>query len=259
MQFVRSNIKILRRALIFIIISTLCVGISVCLCSEIGAVSAFKLGVRLNTVDVDTSDTAYLEYYSVRSYIPEVNSYRIFIDGSYTESYAAVLDFLKFVKQNTDIAVIRFSGGDTDAVNEYLLSGDISFLYSSGLDVYKQMFIRDIYTYNQTLPPQRRVGYIAGDDVSGAGEFVISERIYDRSEAIEGVLDVSCIYPDNEICDKLFNIDTEAIRFGTLEKLSWYTSYLNSVSGNFGYPEFTGINQPEFYFIISRIEEEDES
>jgi hypothetical protein len=223
--------------------------VSVLIFTSIGMSVLFKLGVRINTVEVDTGDTAHLEYYEVRQYIKDTGSYRIFIDGSIPESYEAVLDFLKFVKQNADIGTIRLERGNPDILNAYLESGDSALLPESGLDETKLVFIRAVYSYNMKLPPQKRVSFAVGGKCGATGEFVLTEHTYDRSEQIAGLLDISCIYPGNIDCDPLFDIRVDKLRFGSLKKLNWYADFLGTVSGNFGMPEYSGINQPEFYFI----------
>ena len=61
--------SILRRTLILLVISAFCVAVLSIVFSDIGAVSFFKLGVRLSSAPGDTVDAGSLEYYDVRDYI----------------------------------------------------------------------------------------------------------------------------------------------------------------------------------------------
>lgn len=115
--------SILRRTLILLVISAFCVALLSIIFSDIGAVSFFKLGVRLSTEPVDTDDAGYLEYYGVRDYIDTTMGYRMFIGGD-AAGYDAALDFLKYIKQNDEINIIRFETGDAELLNSYLASGD---------------------------------------------------------------------------------------------------------------------------------------
>ena len=239
--------SILRRTLILLVISAFCVALLSIIFSDIGAVSFFKLGVRLSTEPVDTDDAGYLEYYEVRDYIDTTKGYRIFIGGD-AAGYEAALDFLKFIKQNDEINIIRFETGDAELLNSYLASGDESLLDGAGLDENRLDFVCEIYEYNKLLPPVRKLSFATGS--GGGGEFALIEGSYDRSLQRTGILDISCIYPGSEGCDPLFDISSDEIRFGSLSGLSFCTEYLSQVSGNLGMPTFDGINQPEFYFIM---------
>ena len=239
--------SILRRTLILLVISAFCVAVLSIVFSDIGAVSFFKLGVRLSTEPVDTDDAGYLEYYEVRDYIDTTTGYRMYVGGD-AAGYDAALDFLKFIKQNDEINIIRFETGDAELLNSYLASGDESLLDGAGLDENRLDFVCEIYEYNKLLPPVRKLSFATGS--GGGGEFALIEGSYDRSLQRTGILDISCIYPGSENCDPLFDISADEIRFGSLSGLSFCTEYLSQVSGNLGMPTFDGINQPEFYFIM---------
>lgn len=252
MKFANDNFEMIRGALKFIVGSLICVVFSVLLFTDIGARAVFELGVVMNTEVVDTSDLSYLEYYEVKHYIAKTVSYRVFIDGDNAGSYTAALDFLKFVKQNADIGIIRIDNGDADHLNAYLETGDPAALTDSRLDETELSFVGAVYYYNTKLPPQKRVMFAVGGEC-GESEFMLIKNKYDKSYKTDGILDVNCIYPGSRGCDPLFDIRTNKLRFGSTGKLDWYAERLTAVSGNFGQPEFGGINQPEFYFIIPEV------
>ena len=237
------------RAAVLLAASALCVVLAAVLFTDIGAGAAFRLGVRLNSEEVDTSDNAYLEYYDVRSRVGDFGSYRIYIGGD-SDSYAAALDFLKFIKQNDSVNIIRLDSGDADSLNAYLGSGDTELLSACGLDDAASGFVKSVYTYNMILPPQKKLSFVTGRGAE-EGEYIICVQPYDGAEAREGVLDISCIYPGHEDCDPLFDIKVDASRFGSTDALSGYIGYLGAVSGNLGRKTFDGLGQPEYYFIMA--------
>lgn len=217
--------------------------------SGFGASALFRLGVRLGTERVDTSDGAYLEYYDAKKSVLGGSGYRIFLrrDG---ESLAAALDFLKFVKQNDrDVAVIRMDC-EPENLNEYLESGDESLLAS--LDDAGREFVRGVYDLNKKQPPAMRLSFAKPGD-PGSGEFSLEESVWDSSKSRAGVLDVSCIYKGS---DPLFSVGRE-LRFGSLERLSGCIERLENVSGSFGLENYAGINEPEYYFLIPESETAD--
>ncbi len=244
--------KIIHRVLVLLLLSAFSLVILTVAFSSIGAKAAFRLGVWLNVEEVDVDDSAHLEYFAVKQAIDEYQSYRIFIDERYGGSYDAALDFLKFLKQNTDVNIICMKNIDSESVNKYLESGEESMLPSE-MSNFLRGFIRKLSSYNQILPPQKRVTISA--DMPEGKCFIIENGSYDRAVESDGVFDINVCYPEKEDCDPMFNIDSIAldnvrIRFGTLDSVSWYINYLESVSGNFGMPLFEGINQPDCYFLI---------
>ncbi len=271
-----------RRTVLLLCAAVFCLSLLVLGFTDIGMGTLFRLNVRLHADTVDISDYAHLEYYDVRGVMDETDSYRIFLCGDVALSYDAALDFLKFVKQNDEIGVVRLATDDPDGVNAYLASGEESSLPEDGLSEGAKGFLRALYTYNQKLPPQKRVTVAAGDAVVGKGEYVLTDRSYDRSDETSGVLSVSMIYPGREGCDPLFNVpkngffvsllkfgqsiapdlmnrlftDTpfrDSIRFGSAKALEKSEKRLEAVSGNFGRPVFDGLNQPAFYFLIEDV------
>ncbi len=244
--------KLIRRVLILLAVSAVCVLILVCLFTNIGSHTLFRIGVWLNTEDVDVNDTAHLEYFDVKAEINDSDSYRIFMDEAIDGSYEAALDFLKFIKQNTDVNIICMDISELDAVNAYLSSGDSGMLPIS-ISENCAAFLQKLYIYNQMLPPQKRVSI--ANEMADDRCFIIESQRYDRTLTEKGILDVGVIYPDREDCDPLFDVDSLSvdhcrIRFGTQERLKRYISVLEALSGNFGMPEFEGVNQAAYYFMI---------
>lgn len=255
--------KLIRRALILLAGSALCVFILTFIFTDAGAHTLFRLGVASGSEDVDPTDTAHLEYFEVKRYTEMIDSYRVFLDGDVAGSWTAALDFLKFVKQNSDVNTIWIDGIDAEKMNAYLASGDPEKLTDAVPTVKCRAFVGALYNYNQSLPPQKRVMAVAEPDFS-EGCYVIERRIYDNSERAVGVLDVSMLYPGSEGCDPLFNIptpvlDADRIRFGSTDGLDIFIGMLELVSGNFGCEEFRGMNQPEFFFLIETAEVQNEN
>lgn len=244
--------KTVRRALVLLGGSALCVLILICAFTDVGAHTIFRLGVRMTAEPVDITDTAYLEYYDVKRQLADTNSVRVWLGTDAAAGYDAALDFLKFVKQNLDLTVVRMNVPDADMANQYLSSGDANLLPQTGFDAAGQSFLRMIYIYNQKLPPQKRVTIVNETDAPGTGEFILSAAVYNPAVSAAGVLDVSMIYPGEEGCDPLFDVQAEGLRFGTLTRLAACTSILEAVSGNLGHTPFTGLAQPEFYFLVGR-------
>jgi len=152
-----DNIReMIRRALILLTGSALCVLVIICLFTDIGTHTLFRLGIALDAEEIDITDNAYLEYYDVKAALNDTDSYRIFLDESVNGSYDAALDFLKFLKQNTDVNLVCMKLCDTDAVNAYLESGDPGQLSAAGLTDSGKGFVQKLYQYNQMLPPQKQ-------------------------------------------------------------------------------------------------------
>lgn len=245
METLRSSAEIreaLTRAVCFTAATAVISAVLIFAFSGFGASALFRLGVRLASESVDTSDSVYLEYYDAKKQVADGMGYRIFLRRD-SVSLAAALDFLKFVKQNyRELRVIRMDC-EPEALNEYLEAGDESLLYS--LDSDMQRFVRGVYELNQKLPPALRLGFAEYGEPS-VGEFAIVEGSWDSSAADGGILDVSCIYSDS---NPLFYVGKE-LRFGSLGRLGYCIERLEAASGSFGLESYNGINEPEYYFLI---------
>ena len=196
-------------------------------------------------------------------YADVADSYRLFLDGDVAGSWTAALDFLKFVKHNSDVNLIHIDGIDAEKMNAYLESGDPEKLTDAVPTVKCRTFVSALYNYNQSLPPQKRMKAVDEPEFSD-GCYFIERRTYDNSDRAVGVLDVSMVYPGTEGCDPLFDVgsavlESDRIRFGTTDGLDIFIGMLELVSGNFGCEEFKGMNQPEFFFIIETAEVPDEA
>ncbi|MBE6611162.1 MAG: hypothetical protein E7632_01610 [Ruminococcaceae bacterium] len=249
--------ELIRRALILLAASALCALVLIVMFTDVGVHMLFRAGVYLNLEEVDTGDTAHLEYYDAKALLNDTDSYRIFLDESKAGSYDAALDFLKFIKQNTDVNAVCLSTSAIGVLNEYLTSGDAAILSENGITGPRAAFVQKLYLYNQTLPPQKKVSIVNTPD--GTRCFIVAWGSYDRSAASEGIFDVSVIYPGKEDCDPLFDVDSlnleeTRIRFGTVGRLSGYVRILEGVSGNLGRPAFTGLGQPDCFFLIEPAE-----
>ena len=254
--------ELIRRALILLAGSALCALILIGVFTDIGTHTLFRVGVTLDAEEVDVNDTAYLEYYDVKAKLNDTDSYRLFLDETVNGSFDAALDFMKFVKQNTDVNLLCMDIADPEAVNAYLESGNPTALSDAGVVGMRAAFFQKLYSYNQNLPPKKRITVVG--EMPDARCFVLAQGVYDRSAASEGMFDVSMIYPAAEDCDPLFNVDSLMpagcrIRFGSVERLDDYVQILESASGNLGMPAFDGINQPTFYFIIENEVKEGEA
>ena len=245
--------KLIRRALILLAGSALCALILIGVFTDVGTHTLFRIGVALDAEEVDVNDNAYLEYYDVKEMLNDTDSYRLFLDETTNGSYDAALDFMKFIKQNTDVNVLCIASVSPDAVNEYLESGNSAVLSNSGITGLGETFFHKLYSYNQSIPPKKRIRVVG--EMPEERCFIFAREPYDRSIEVDGIFDVGMIYPAMEDCDPLFNVDSLMvagcrIRFGSVERLDDYVKILEAASGNLGMPAFTGINQPAFYFII---------
>ena len=245
--------ELIRRALILLAGSALCALILIGIFTDIGTHTLFRVSVAMDAEEVDVNDTAFLEYYDVKAKINDTDSYRMYLDENVYGSFDAALDFMKFVKQNTDVHLLCMDIADPEAVNAYLESGNPAGLSDAGITGLRAAFFQKLYSYNQNLPPKKRIVIV--NEQPEARCFLLVQGAYDHSAASEGMFDVSMIYPAAENCDPLFNVDTMMlagcrIRFGSVERLDGCVKILESASGNLGMPAFDGIHQPTFYFII---------
>lgn len=245
--------ELARRALILLAGSAAAALILICLFTDIGTYTLFRIGVAMDAEEIDTADNAHLAYYDVKASLNDTDSYRIFLDESVNGSYEAALDFLKFLKQNTDVSLLCADMTDIDKINGYLESGDPNLLLDAGISGARNTFLQKLYLYNQMLPPKKRV--TVTDDPSDGRCYILAFAPYERTAAEEGIVDISIVYPGTEACDPLFNaqsltVDGCRIRFGVTDRLADYTDILAATSGNMGKPEFNGLNQPKYYFMI---------
>ena len=236
----------LGRALLLTGISAMAVALLTVVFSRVGASAAFRLGVRTNTCEVDTSDNARLEYYEVRPALEGVTSCRFYLRDGDRTSISAAVDFLAFLKQQ-DVAVdtVRVDSGDEELIAAYL-SGEGS---PDGIDDDTLALADSLKRLNSTLPPQKRVGIRTGTaKIPSDGEYEVTSSGY--TGGADGVLDVGCVYPGTDGCDPLFDIRTDTLRFGCVSDLDAFGGYLSAVSGNFGGERFDGVGIPEFYFLV---------
>ncbi len=244
--------ELCRRTLILLVGSAVVALLLIVMFTDSGTHALFRFGVFLDAEAVDVSDMAYLEYYDVKASLNDEDSYRIFLDETMQGSYDAALDFLKFIKQNTDVNAVCMAQMDAEAVNEYLKDGDMTLLTEAGITGSRRDFLQKLYLYNQILPPQKRVH---ATNFTDERCFIIENAAYDPMLSKDGVVDVSVNYPGMDGCDPLFDVqsllfDGCRIRFGVTERLAGYTKLLETNSGNLGMPAFGGLKQPDYYFLI---------
>ena len=220
--------------------------------SRAGAETFFRIGVRLKSAKVDTSDAARLEYYDMKPYLGETDAVRFFMSGAggiAVDEYDAVFDLLSFLKQqDAEILTIRFSEGDEEAMRAYL-EGETS----DAPDGDMKDFLLSLKKLNERLPPKKRISVKTGSSDAGkpaSGEFMITREKYDAHVKPDRVIDIMCFCSGADGCDPLFDVATDSLRFGSLSALKGYSEYLYMVSGNFGGEAVSGINEPEFYFLF---------
>ncbi len=251
--------KVLKRALILVAVSVLAAAVLIFVFTDLGMGLVFRLGVYLTSEEVDTGDTVYLEYYDAKARAAESHGVRFYMRRDDPDGWTAALDFLKFIKQNTEITVLYMPivTADAESVAAYLADGDSSYLSETILSETEKTFIKALYAYNGKLPPQKRMQVMS---VNGAeaqdGGYWICYDAYTPAQHTEGWMDVSVVYAGEASADPLFDLPLSAgaCRFGSLHELEPYTGRLQAVSGNCGRDPFVKLEQAEFYFLISHRE-----
>lgn len=131
-----------------------------------GLVRLYPYAVRLKSEKVE-SDASFAEYHTLRQEFADCTMFFLGADTTVADSYFVILDYLSFLKRNFEITTLAMDIGTitADNINACLAASDtagfneaLGNLRKNGRFTVEFLnFVKGLYTFNQTMIPERRI------------------------------------------------------------------------------------------------------